>query len=109
MGIINKLKHLNYNFRIWAAIRRVDCSTYDNKKDYYYKVDVVGEIVATESNGWVRYGCKNAGLWCKENKIYQFDIMEHYLNMNDYKLHFVFGFVHAEDAVAFKLGCDHVY
>ena len=88
----------------WKLDRRENCATVINKKDYCYKVDVVGEIIETQTTGWVKYGCRKAGMWCVKNEIYEFDVVERYLSKEDFKLHFVFGFKHEEDAMAFRLG-----
>ena len=106
MNIFKKIKVLAVK---WYYMRRHNCATVGNKKDYCHTVEVVGEIVYTEPNGWVRYACPGAALWCVSNEIYTFDVMEHYLCKEDYKLHYIFGFVNAEDAMAFKLGCEYVY
>lgn len=106
MGLLYKIKVLATK---WYYMRRHNCSTIGNKKDYCHTVEVVGEVVHTEANGWVNYGCPSATHWCLTNEIFTFDVMERYLCKEDYKLHFIFGFVHAEDAMAFKLGYKHVY
>ena len=103
--LISKAQHkIRHLYWLWRLDRRQKCATVSKDKEYNHKVDVVGEIIATDHRGWVKYGCPNAGFWCVENGIWQFDIVERYLSSKDYKMHFVFGFKHAEDALAFRLG-----
>ena len=102
------MKQLITKFRIFLWRRKLDkykkCATVSKSKGYNHKVDTVGEVIETRKNGWVKYGCASAGIWCVLNGIYQFDVVEYYISSVDYKMHYVFGFKKAEDAVAFRLG-----
>ncbi len=90
----------------WMLDRRQKCAKVLRPKDYCHRVDIVGDMEVAQVNGWVKYRCEVAVMWCVNNGIYQFDIVERYVSRKDYKLHFVFGFKHAEDALAFKLGYE---
>lgn len=99
-----KTKTLVINFYWWLNQFKKCLQVYPRKiKDLRYKVTIPGEVVETNSAGWVRYGCLTASIWLVENNIYDFDIINEFISNNDYKVHFVFGFNNPEDAIAFKL------
>ena len=95
-------------FRIFLWRRKLDkykkCATVSEGKNYNHKVDIVGEVVETTKKGWVKYGCVSAGIWCVMNGISQFDVVGYCISTVDYKVHYIFGFKHAEDALALRLG-----
>lgn len=103
--LIAKAKHnIRKQYWNWKYFRRRKCATISKGKNYIYTVDVAGEIGEVLPNGWINYTVKTYSVWCVNNGIYEFDIVETYVSRKDYKMHFIFGFKHIEDATAFKLG-----
>ena len=87
----------------WQLDRRKNCATVSKGRGYVHKIDTVGEIIEKDNKGWITEGCLTARIWCVQNGLCQFDVVERYISSKDRRMHFVFAFKYIEDAMAFKL------